>query len=304
MADEITKNADVFGKQVLMDLVENYAKTEAALIGMGIATDASNEIKWDEEGGDDYVIRPELRTNLTAQRLNAARTGLTTQKVSSVPVRYPVVRSIVTLAYQGESVEKFWGSAGFMGSVNKLMKEKVVDDLDLTMLDYTADIGDGETNYGAAGTDLIVDVTTADVKTMTFDTLARAAGKFGDSKGSAVAVLNSKCFTDLVTTTEAKNVQQGVVLPNGMNGIYLPTIGVFATKSDRITADANGVYANKLCRLGAMSYGWRSPLAIIPHYVGEYTWNIDFVWGYVIMRNQKNAKEQIVSIKTLTDQTD
>lgn len=296
MADAKFQATDAVIKEVMMPVIENFAKTEAALLTTGLATDASATIEWAR--GGRHVTRPEFRGNVQVNRLRATNEK---QKVSYEDVKYPLVSSIVSIQYEGEAVEDAFDDKGFINRVTDHIKEKLVEDLDKTLISYTADIGDGSTNYGANGATLALDISAEADPTLTFDALVRAVGKFGDARGATVLLANSKVITDLLITTEAKNLQQGVVIGNQM-GVYFPTLGCYALKSDRIEV-ATATYTNLLCRPGCMSYGWKNPLSIIPKYEGDYIWTLDFVWRFAIMRNPFRGSDAVCRVLTKTNQS-
>jgi hypothetical protein len=150
----------------------------------------------------------------------------------------------------------------------------------------------------------VLDITEAEVKTLGYDSLVKARGKFGDSVGALVFLCDSKAMTDLLLTTEAKNMQQGVMIGN-QSGIYFPALNIVAVMSDRLptaTVGEDTVHKSLLCKQACMGYAQKLALDVVPLYKGNYVWQWDFVWRYAQMRNVQIAKEMIVQVKSLSNQ--
>lgn len=300
MPDTKFTGNDGYINEVLMPVIENYLKTNSALIQLGLATDAGADV--DYARGGRHVTRVEFRGKLEAERLRVARTK---QKVTYEGVRYPMVSSITTLQFEGEAVDDIFDDAGFLNRVQRHMQEVALEDLDRTLMDCTMDIGDGSINYGAVGTSLVKDLTGESVKTINYTDLVKVRGLFGDYQGALVALLHSRTMTDLLLTTEAKNVQQGVVLGN-VNAVLFPSLNMFAVQTDRVPTSGTGAstqYTNLICQPGCMSYAWKKPLSLIPDYQGEYVWDLDWIWRYAILRNVDRGKPKVARLVSLSDQS-
>ena len=297
----IIDTTDVHIKEVLVPVIENWARNNSALIQLGLAKDATGEVNWSD--GGNHITRPEFRGKITASKKTSAGSGNApaTQKVTYSSVKYPCATSISSVAADGNALEDAFDNAGVFNRLVNHIRTQVLQDLDDTLLTYTVDIGDGSTNYGAQGTGLSLDISAEDTTTLCYDALVRARAKFGDNPGPCVLLANSKCMTDLLLTTEAKNMQQGIVIGN-QTGVMFPSLGIVGVMTDKITV-SNATYANLLCKAGCMSYAWKNPLKVKTKYNGNDEDQWDFIWRFAIMRNQDRQVDTIVKLITATAQS-
>ena len=296
-----TGTDDVFVPEVLVDVVDNYLRTNSALLTMGLAVDATGDIEWAR--GGRHITRPEFLGGLTAGRLVPGQPR-DRQKVRYVDVRYPVIDSIIPFGIEGVALDDLFDNEGFFNRLSRHVNEVVLEDLDRNLISYTVDIGDGEKDYGALGTDLVLDLT-ADVgiKTLHYDALVIARGLFGDNPGPLVVLAHSKCMTDLLLTTEAKDMQKGIALGN-QSGVLFPALNMIAIQTDRVpvaTQNAVTVYHNLVCKPGCVSYAWRRQMTVNPLYLGNNEWQYAFVWRTAQMRNKMNSREMVVKLTTVSN---
>lgn len=291
-------DVDVHIKEVLMPVIDNYLRTNSAMLSMGLAVDVSPEVDWSR--GGKHITRVEFKGGLEAKRLNPD-TPNTNQKVTYDDTKYPVIDSIIPVEANGTTLQDAFDDEGVFNRLTRQLQYEIRRDMDANLMSYTTNIGDGSTNYGASGVgaEYTLDITGATTKTLTYDGLVKARGKFGDAWEPMVLLAHSNVITDILLTTEAKNLQQGVTIGN-LTGVYFPVLGIVAVPTDRMNvatdAEDPDVYTSLLCKRGCMGYAWKLPLDVVPKYNGNYVFQWDFVWRYAIMRNPLAGREMTVKI--------
>lgn len=307
MPDERTTSADVHLSEVLTSVVDNYVKDRSMFLGIGLAVlGAAGEVEWSK--GGRHVTRVEFLGKLAAKNLAKVRAATVTntkQKVSYGESKWPLVSSIVSTEIEGETEEDLYDNEGYMNRLTRHVNETALEDVDRTLTTYTADIGEsgGEKDYGALGTDLSYDtgeIADDPVKTMTYDHLVRARGKFGDSPGPLLFCGSTQCMTDLLLTTEAKNMQQGIVI-GGQSGVYFPAINTFAVQSDRTPYSAEK-YTNVLGKPGCMTYVPKGIMRVISKYNDDFLFQKDFVWRFAILRNIDRGRQMVLKLLAKSNQ--
>lgn len=294
MADEILSDVDIKIREVLLPVVENYITTKSALISSGVAVDSTKEIDWNR--GGQHVTRVEFNGGFTAKRLVHGSPN-DAQKVGYSDQRFPLVSSIIPFQYQGTSVYDLFDNVGLFNRLTNYLTYELMKDVDTTLIDYTANIGDGSKQYGALGTDLTVDLTSGTNKALNYDSLIRARAKFGDSAEQLMLIVHSDVYNDLLAQDEARNNSTSIMIGSSY-GITFPSLGIFCLCSDRmpILVGSPSKYTSLLCKPGAMSFGWNMPLTAKSAYLTNDLHQTDFIWRFAIMRNVQSGKQMVVKI--------
>lgn len=288
-----TSAQDVFVPEVVVATLDDRLRTQSALISTGLAT-ADPAVTW--ANGGNIVTRPEFSTVFSAVTLGSSA-GDDAQKFTMTEKSHPVVSSITPVGLETTAVEDIIGNESLLNRIIQLVGDTALDNMDEKLLTYTTTINGGpSTDYGVMGTSLQYDNTANAQPNMSYDTLVKARRLLGDSVGELLLVCHSQVMADLIMTTEAKNLQQGVVL-GSVTGMRFPTLGITAFMSDR-TSISSGVYTSILGRPGSMSYAMKRQMTIVPRYEGNDKWVYDFTWRFGIMRNRFRGREMAINLLT------
>jgi hypothetical protein len=143
--DQVINDAAVKIKEVLMPVIDNYARTNSALLTMGLAIPVDGEVDWSQ--GGKHVTRIDFKGGLEAKRLGDSAND--TQKVTYGETKYPVVDSIIPIEAKGTTLQDAFDNEGVMNRTARHLQYVVVEDTDKNLIAYETDIGDGSKDYGA-----------------------------------------------------------------------------------------------------------------------------------------------------------
>jgi hypothetical protein len=297
MGDEQFTSADGHITEVLLPVIDNYLRTNVAFLTMGLAQDLTGELDWSR--GGKHVTRVTFEGGLSVNRLGATNNK---QKVTYGERKHPVISNIVSPQFARTGLEDVFDNEGTFNRTTREIQYRLQEQMDSDLISYQADIGEdgGSKEYGALGTTLEHLAYATEYRTLSYDNLVICRGKFGDSAPLLVAVVHPNCMTDLLLTTETKNMQMGIAIGN-QTGVLFPTLNTIAIASSRVKV-VDKVYQNLLCATGAMGYGWKRPLSVQPKYEGDDVWTYDFIWRYAILRETRNGRELTARLETNSNQ--